>query len=132
MRNDIYERIKLLKKDNIKPNFAAIAQKYDCDYRTVKKYYENPDTQPFKKPKLSKLDDFKSIINEKLEIPCTAFSIYRFILSKGYKGKYSILSEYCRNKKISESQKASIRFETLPGVQAQVDWKESLKLYNLW
>jgi len=78
MRNDIYERIKLLKKDNIKPNFAAIAQKYDCDYRTVKKYYENPDTQPFKKTKLSKLDDFKSIIDEKLEIPCTAFSLSKW------------------------------------------------------
>ena len=26
---------------NIKPNFAALAREYDCDYRTVKKKYEN-------------------------------------------------------------------------------------------
>ena len=26
-----------------KPNFARLAEKYDCDYRTIKRYYENRD-----------------------------------------------------------------------------------------
>ena len=40
MRKDIYERMKLMKKDGIKPNYAEVARAYGCDYRTVKRYFE--------------------------------------------------------------------------------------------
>ena len=29
-----------------KPNFARLAKKYNCDYRTIKRYYENRDGLP--------------------------------------------------------------------------------------
>ena len=29
-----------------KPNFARLAEKYNCDYRTIKRYYENRDALP--------------------------------------------------------------------------------------
>ena len=40
MRKDIYERMKIMKQDDIKPNYAALAKQLGCDYRTVKKYHE--------------------------------------------------------------------------------------------
>ena len=36
MRKDIYERIQIMKKNDIKPNFSEMARIYNCDYRTIK------------------------------------------------------------------------------------------------
>ena len=32
MRKDILERMKLMKKENIKPNYAELSRQYNCDY----------------------------------------------------------------------------------------------------
>ena len=72
MRKDIYERIRIMKKDNIKPNFSEMARIYNCDYRTIKKYYEGEYQGAIeRKKKPSKLDPYREIIKEKLEIPCS-------------------------------------------------------------
>lgn len=130
MRKDIYERMKILKQDNIKPNYAEIARKYDCDCRTVKRYFEeDPDiTTPRVYP--SKLDPFKQIIRDKINLGCSAYSIFKFIEKKGFTGKYTIVKDFCREIKREELRKATIRFETNPGLQAQVDWKEDLTLVS--
>ena len=131
MRKDIFERIKLMKKEEIKPNYAGIARLYDCDYRTVKKYYELDESEVVKKRDYpSKLDPYRQIIQEKLKLGCTAKSIYDFIRKKGFTGKYTIVKAFCKQIKSEENKKATIRFETNPGLQAQVDWKEELKLVS--
>ena len=128
MRKDIFERMKIMKHEGLKPNYAEIARRWDCDYRTVKRYFEQ-DVVPVRRiTKPSKLDQFKGIIDEKVNIGCTASSIYHFILKKGYKGKETILRDYVRSIKVEGQQKATIRFETNPGLQAQVDRKERMKL----
>lgn len=129
MRKDIYERMQTLYKEGVKPNYAEVARRYNCDYRTVKRYYEGADVDISTKPiKPSKLDEFKEIIKEKLEIPCSFTAIYEFVKKKGYKGKYTILRDYCSQYKTDQIYKATIRFETTPGLQAQVDWKESFRI----
>lgn len=40
MRKDIYERMKIMKQEGVKPNYAEIARRWNCDYRTVKRYFE--------------------------------------------------------------------------------------------
>ena len=130
MRKDIYERMKIMKTEAIKPNYAEVSRKWNCDYRTVKRYFEQ-DVVPIRKiTKPSKLDNFKTIIEEKVNLGCTASSIFRFIEKKGYTGRYTILREYIKSIKIEGEQKATIRFETNPGLQAQVDWKERKKMIN--
>lgn len=54
MRKDILERMKILKQDDIKPNYSELAKQLGCDYRTVKRYYEN-DIDSNKKGNLSHL-----------------------------------------------------------------------------
>lgn len=44
--------------------------------------------------------------------------------SKGYKGGMTILRDYAASKREQVLTKAVLRFETEPGRQAQVDWKE--------
>ena len=50
------------------------------------------------------------------------------IKKHGYKGGYTTVKNCCANYKNDKKYKATIRFETNPGVQAQVDWKERFKL----
>ena len=126
MRKDIYERMKIMKQDDIKPNYAALAKQLGCDYRTVKKYYERDlDNIVNKPPKPSILDPYKDIVEDKVKLSCSATAIYKFIQKKGYKGCYSVVKRYCNKYKVEQYQKATIRFETNPGLQAQVDWKET-------
>lgn len=131
MRKDIKERMILMKNDGIKPNYAELAKQYGCDYRTVKKYFETKETETIPRPsKSSILDPYKTIVEDKLNVPCSATAIYKFIQKKGYKGCYSVVKRYCNKYKVEQYQKATIRFETNPGLQAQVDWKESKRLTN--
>lgn len=130
MRKDIYERIRVLKMDEIKPNFAELAKAWGCDYRTAKKYFYQEESKPLIRKQIpSKLDPYKEMINEKLKLCCSYNSIYKYICKKGYHGKYTILRNYCSLYKLDETKKATIRFETNPGLQAQVDWKESMTLH---
>lgn len=41
---------------------------------------------------------------------------------QGFSGRYSIVKEYVRGKKKNFNEKATVRFETMPGQQGQVDW----------
>jgi len=40
----------------------------------------------------------------------------------GLHGRHSIVREFVRNKKEQFNEKATVRFETMPGLQGQVDW----------
>ena len=96
MRKDIYERMKIMKQEGVKPNYAEIARRWNCDYRTVKRYFEEDVVPRRKILKPSKLDPYKTIIEEKVGLGCTASSIYHFIRKKGYDGKYTIVGDYIR------------------------------------
>lgn len=48
-------------------------------------------------------------------------SVSKFISKKGYSGKYSTVAAFVSDHKQSELKKATIRFETTPGLQAKVD-----------
>ena len=117
-----------------KVNKSELARQYDCCWRTIDKRL-NPEKYKKEKKKriyTSKLDEFKNIIDEKIEnqnIPSTG--IYFLLKSKyGYTGKYGIINKYIKSKKENIISNLTIRFETIKGYQSQVDWKEKLKLHD--
>lgn len=65
-----------------------------------------------------------------MELNCSASSIFYFIKKKGYKGGYTTVKRYCRNYREKRVKKATIRVETTPGLSAQVDWKENIKMVS--
>jgi transposase len=135
LRKDVYEGVRFFMINDIKPNFNELGRQYNCDPRTVKKYYlegsENSVKKDKDKPKRpSKLDPFKEIIDQKLELNCSAMAIFKFLKKIGYQGGYTIVKDYCRNKKHTEIKKATLRVETVPGTAAQVDWKEDMTLHD--
>lgn len=128
MRRDVMEVIRRMKKEGIKPNYAELAREFNCDYRVIKRYWEEDIKEKKRKAKASKLDEYKGIIEKKCDEACGAKAIYYYIGKLGFRGKYGIVKKYCRNYKGEQLKKATIRFETNPGLQAQVDWKESMIL----
>ena len=132
MRKDI--TIEKLILGGEKMNKSELSRQYGCCWRTIDRRL-NPDK--YKKEKViriykSKLDPYKNIIDEKIEnnnIPATG--IYFLLKTKyGYEGKYGIVNKYVSSKKESIISNLTIRFETIKGYQAQVDWKEKIKLHN--
>ncbi len=102
MRKDIREGVMIYVINEIKPNYAALAKQYECDYRTVKSAYkeakekESKPTERKKRP--SKLDSYKDIIQDKIKDQCSAYSaysIFKFIERKGFDGSYSLVKTYC-------------------------------------
>jgi len=71
----------------------------------------------------SKLNPYKEIVNTLLEeASYSAVRVYEKIQELGYTGKIGIVRSYVSSKKKELTNKATARFETLPGKQAQVDW----------
>lgn len=133
MRQDVLNEINIFLRGGEKETMskAAMARIMGCDPRTVKRYLEG--YEPKKKRKIlkkSKLDKFKETIISKLEIGCTSMAIFKFIQKDGYTGSYSLVADFVQKHKKEQIKKATIRFETAPGLQAQVDWKENLKMIS--
>lgn len=106
-------------------SYKEISKKYHIDPRTAKKYAE-ADTKPvyqLRERKPSKLDPFKKQMDIWLEeAPYSAVRIFEKMQEQGFDGKYSIVKEYVRSKKQDLDERATVRFETMPGLQGQVDW----------
>ncbi len=94
--------------------------------RTVRNYLKAPETLPERKRRSSKLDPYRDIVSAILEenpfYNCEL--IFEQIVKAGYTGKISILRDLVAKLRSKVLTDAVIRFETIPGLQAQVDWKE--------
>jgi transposase len=94
--------------------------------RTVRYHLTTMPTGRKKPVRGSKVDAFKRLIDEILE--ANGFSngelIYERLVRLGYTGKISIMKDYVASVRRKLETQAVMRFETEPGLQAQVDWKE--------
>lgn len=131
MRSELQKELAFFKMSKIKPNYAALGRKYNCDPRTIKRYLNNPQASKrrYTKHRSSKLDPYREIIKDKY-LDCSATAIFYFIKELGYEGGISILRDYCHQLKKAQRQRPVIRIETAPGDVGQVDWKEDLVLYT--
>lgn len=123
-------KIDLLKKGGVTLNISEIARRLGCSWITAKNKLF-PKEGKSTKIKKSILDDYKEIIIEKVDkYSCSAKSVYDFIKSRSYNGSYETVKNFVRNHKQEQSKKAVLRILNNPGLQAQVDWKESMKLIS--
>ena len=74
----------------------------------------------------SKVDPYKAMIDETLEKNPQYNSelLFERLGRVGYEGRKSILKDYVAGVRRKLLTQAVMRFETEPGLQAQVDWKE--------
>ncbi|MGV2886064.1 IS21 family transposase [Paenibacillus taichungensis] len=93
---------------------------------TVRKYVRDGQIpEPKEREKRgSKLDPFKETIDRWMKedglFNCQAMLMR--LKEKGYTGGATIIKDYVQQKRPPRQPKATVRYETLPGDQAQVDW----------
>lgn len=109
-------------------SFRAIAKKLNIHRNTVKKYVEEGARAPRynrNKRKESILAPYFQVISDWLEQDdYRATWIYNRIKALGYAGGYDTVKHYVRKVKEVHRRTAYIRYETVPGLQAQVDWAD--------
>ena len=111
-------------------SFREIARNNGCDPRTAKKYVEHPEliNQPRKSsPRPSMIDAYRDQIEaylaEKLGNHRASY-IYDELVKSGYAGCYELVKRAVRTINGRKQRLAYVRFETVPGFQAQVDFGE--------
>lgn len=130
MRKDVLNQISKLRGGDL-VNKSELARRFGCNRRTVGRYLDDTECKTSKRQYTSILDDYKSIITEKVDTyGASSMAVYKFIQKKGYTGGYLTVNNFVKKHKNDEVQKATIRFETTPGLQAQVDWKEKITMVN--
>lgn len=107
-------------------SIRAIARLLDVSRNTVRRYLREPGI-PKPKPRAkrgSKLDPYKDYIQKRLsEGVDNCVVLLREIRELGYTGGYSILKEYVHPfRRWRRKPEVTVRFETKPGEQAQVDF----------
>lgn len=131
MRYDVEKEIEKYRGDFKLINKSELARRLDCDRRTIDRYLLNKGTIRKSRTIEKLINGYEEIIKEKLDIGATIMAVYKFIKNeKGYQGGYQTVYNFAKKYKDSSLLKATIRFETNPGLQAQVDWKEKLTMVS--
>ena len=109
-------------------SFRAIAHKLGIHRDTVKKYLQEnhpPAERRRKNHKESILSPFRQTIEDYLhQDNYRSTWLYNRIKNMGYTGGYDTVKTFVRSIKSRLQRQAFIRFETIPGLQAQVDWAD--------
>ncbi|MCX6699230.1 MAG: IS21 family transposase [Methanomicrobiales archaeon] len=111
-------------------NICALSKQMGYDRKTIRKYL-SPRKSPLelhRQQRKSKLDPFKDHLRQRLEqFPrLSSVRLLEEIQSQGYTGRDTILKDYLRAVRPKPTTLAEIRYETKPGVQAQVDWSDCI------
>jgi transposase len=107
-------------------SISEMARQLGCCRATARKYAKQ-DVQPVYKRagRPSKLDPFKPYLRTRLDrAPFSAVRLFEEVKQQGYFGKLTGIKDFVREIKRGHILRAVMRFETLPGQQAQVDWGE--------
>ena len=107
-------------------SISEISRLTGRDRKTIRRLLQGGTTSTRKSRQVSsKLDPFREYLLARMlsEDPVTnAEVLYDEIRERGYSGSRSILKEFMHPFRVMAKERATVRFETPPGRQAQVDW----------
>ncbi|HIW33228.1 MAG TPA: IS21 family transposase [Candidatus Paenibacillus intestinavium] len=132
----------LMENLKMKINRSQLARELDVDPRTIQKYLDG-FTKKTTKDKGSKIDEYYEIIAALLSEDSKQVFYYKRVLWQYLKDNHGLdcsasafrayiarkpaFEAYFKQGRRLPSPQGTIRFETAPGVQAQLDWKESIR-----
>lgn len=137
VETNLLGELQMYRDMKIKPNFSSLERKYNVNRHTIKKYYVNGGiVRKTRKDKTSKYEKYKDEITQIMkEDSVTIMALYQYLAKKYEKDRinYNGLKHYTlklgiKRKGIKEIP--HIRYETLPGEQLQVDWKEDIEMIS--
>jgi transposase len=107
-------------------SISEIARRTGRDRKTIRLAVNAPDLSPPKQPrqvKACKIDPYAPYLEQRMaEGVLNARKLYGEILAQGYPGKESKVREFVHERRPEKEPTGSMRFETAPGEQGQVDW----------
>ena len=106
-------------------SIRRIARDLGISRNSVRKYLRSPQVPRARPrpPRPSKLDPYKDHIHQRLSDGLeNGVVLLRELRAQGYSGGYTILKDYVQPLRRRSQPVATVRFETKPGEQAQVDW----------
>lgn len=104
---------------------SEIARLTGHDRKTIRAIIHGPlnPTPSARKPKASKLDPFVPYLEKRIaEGVLNAAKLLTEIKAQGYPGGKSLVKGFVQPFREARQPQATVRFETEPGEQAQVDW----------
>jgi len=114
-------KVKLLHEQG--ESIKGIARNLGISKNTVKSILRNEPKEPVVRE--SKLDTYKEYLYTKINQANYSNSrLYREIKSMGYEGSEELVKKYLQPYRSEKKNELTMRFETLPGQQAQADWKK--------
>jgi len=122
-REEWWVNARALRKQGM--SYKDIGLALGMDWRTAKKLCEQDEPpRPRERERSSKLDPFKPLIDAWLDMrpKLQASLITDRLQGLGYDGSYTIVKDYVRERKQPIANLAVMRFETVPGYQAQADF----------
>lgn len=114
-------------------SIRAIARQTGLARQTVKRALAQtvPSRYKPRPPQPKKLDPYLEHLNAAIENRpwMRAARLYREIRGMGYGGRYEAVKVFVRQQRtlLQAKSRACVRFETLPGQEAQFDWKGPVK-----
>jgi transposase len=102
-----------------------IARELSLDIKTVRKWVDGTWVAQKRRPRGRLLDDFRAFLEGRAaEVGFNGEVLLREVRGLGYTGSYSTLADYIApwRRAWRGEPEPTVRFETGPGEQSQVDW----------
>ncbi len=107
-------------------SISEIARLTGHDRKTIRAALSQPllpAPRPARPPRASKLDPYVPYLEQRLaDGVFNARKLYLELRQRGYPGKETMVRAFVQPLREARRAKATVRFETAPGEQAQVDW----------
>jgi transposase len=117
--HEIHSRFKL------RESKKSIARALGLSVQTVRKVLRQKKARPYERTteKPSILKPYETYLRQRLAaVGYCAQSIFEELQERGYQGSFQTIKKYVHPLREEALREASVRFETPPGRQAQVDW----------
>jgi transposase len=105
-----------------------VARELGLDVKTVRKWWKRSWRPQRRAKRVRRVDRFETFVAGRApEVGFNAVVLHRELVAQGYEGSYSALVKYLQPLRAAwrPEEAPTVRFETAPGQQAQVDWGTS-------